>query len=216
MTNASLANVTLGLPLALALLAPACARAQEGSQRIMDEITSDWTTEYHQVTGAFRMVSPAYSMDGACVITIIDVPSTRDGRPNFPLLTVEREILVGPERIDCSAVNRADFATIHRDPPLPPIVDFMRRVVAGPDAGSRVADGTDPEQVARCMAWPWGGRARVVSVGQPIIDNEDMDQFSATIHCAELPEGHRIVARGQHWSGGHMLWIIAGPPIHPR
>lgn len=209
-------TATLLISIPMMLFGVKKAHAQQDSNIFSAAIQNEWASNFDQAAGMFRLVSPAYPIDGACVITVISVPSTREGRPNFPLLSVEREVLVRRERIDCSSATRDEFAAIARDPPLPTVLEFLKRVVGGPDSTSRFSEGTDTNKIAICISSLSGERARIVSVGQPIVDNEDMDQFSATIQCTDLPDGYRIVVRGQPWSGGSMVWMIAGPRIHPE
>lgn len=190
----------------------AAGATQRDPQRVKVEIQRDWAAEYDESMAGYRLVSPAYESYGACVITVIEVPTPMRGAPDYSLMSIKRELLFRPEPLDCASARRADFAEVHRDSPLWHTVRFLQRVVAGPGAGSQYAEGTDPALVRRCTSSPWGVRSRFLVVGQSDFDHDDGNDYFATIHCAELPEGSRLIAKGQSWDDGHLEWTIAGPP----
>lgn len=191
------------LLLLLLLLLPAAASAappagdqDDPAAWLKAAINRDWTARVEE-SGYVVFSSPNYALpfNQGCVIHRLHF-RIHDGRPMLGDMVAEDRYFAFASGDGCAAVDASRFFGIEPNNDVFSLLDFARRLKAGPKSGrDRLPDGA-LAMLSPCFSPEGIGTTQIVRAHSWRPKDSRRDQYQVTLTCAALPDQAEIVALG--------------------
>jgi hypothetical protein len=210
--------LALSLPTAGSATAAGEAR-DDPAQWMKDAIARDWKASANPRSGDLELASPIYPMrfNQGCVIHRLTFLAD-DGRPALDHLVATDNYFAFAVGEACATADPAHFFEIHAGSDTFGVMDFARRLKAGPQPGRDSLSRDARARLPACFLPDAMRSTRITRASSRRVGGAQREEFMVVLACDGLKDGEEIYATGSyrddavHWEIGSLVRVDAVGP----